>query len=190
MTVGAGAVLGERHALLLGVTAFATRSQRFGSMRQPAVAIVTGLVPRIMSNLRNALRVAVSAHLGLAELDGEVVSLVALGARRPGVASVIATRELVTAAASARNTGMRGARVRVVAVGAASADALGVVGVHAGMAASAGLLGAVLHAMRGVTARALVVRRHASAAEHRLVFVAAATISERLPSCGMRTMAA
>jgi hypothetical protein len=181
----------SRHDLrvLLLVATVAAREQRFGTMRQAAMAAGAGLVPGIGCDLLHARGVTVATGHAAGRLDPEVVRPVAPDAGDAAVCRVVTARDLMaSAAALVVGLWVSAARVRIVAANTAAVEPW-MVRVHAAVATLAGLSGSALNGVRGMAAVATLVCGDARAAEHGLVLMARATVHGLRRLEGVRLMA-
>ncbi len=192
MAAGALLVSGFHRCLLCGVAAAAALGAELGPMRQAGVAALARLVAGQGLDAGYLTSVALLAGAPIGRFADEVVRLMTTLAVHVGVEGFVAARFLVASAARADPRAELGAGgVRIVAAHAAADLALPrVIGVLVGVAARARLVGASRDVVRVVAARALTVTAGMPRAEHRDVFVAAATRDRLLLAELVRLMAA
>jgi hypothetical protein len=147
------------------------------AMREPRVAALTGLMPGVRLHTRELRGVATRASPVIRRFAHEIMRRVAALAGDAGVELLIAGRVLVTRAAIPHaRARLSAGGVRVVAADAGpDFPLLRMVRVLVGVAARTSLVGATLHVVGGVAARALAMTRSVPGAEHGQIFVTGPT---------------
>lgn len=155
------------------VAALALRLQRFGAMRQPAMAVGTRRMPFERRRVARVLGVALGAERGPLRRQEKVVWPVTVAAVDPLMQAFVVRGFVVARRAIARTVGgVRRIRVRVVAAGAGAGLAVfRVVRRYVRVATRARGRRGALHVVWVVTVGAFAVRFHPVAAEHQHVLV-------------------